>query len=175
MTFDMAEMFKGLTSEEIKAIYNSSSALQELYADVALFEGVLKTAPNSAEESRKKVEEFFNGFPEWASGLTAKALNGLMDDNRLGAVYSTGTDEEIDEFETRFNALMDNENAEEIASYLNKLDWTNEKDLIKAQYALQNQYGVSAEEAKDFTKAAKNATDASTKLTDVITEFDAFD
>jgi hypothetical protein len=98
-----------------------------------------------------------------------------MDDNRLGAVYSTGTDEEIDEFETRFNALMDNENAEEIASYLNKLDWTNEKDLIKAQYALQNQYGVSAEEAKGFTDAAKNATDASIKLTDVITEFDAFD
>lgn len=175
MTFDMAEMFKGLTSEEIKAIYNSSSALQELYADVALFEGVLKTAPNNVEESRKKVEEFFNGFPEWASGLTAKALSGLMDETRLGAVYSTGTDEEINEFETRFNALMDNENAEEIASYLNELDWTNEKDLIKAQYALQNQYGISAEEAKGFTEAAINATDATTELTDIITEFDAFD
>jgi hypothetical protein len=175
LTEEMVAIMGTVTEDEIRAIYAGSNILQDFFSNEQDAIDAILGASNNAEKSFNEMAEFFNQTQLDTSKLTSGAKEGLMDDNRLGAVYSTGTDEEINEFETRFNALMDNENAEEIASYLNKLDWTNEKDLIKAQYALQNQYGVSAEEAKYFTEAAINATDATTELTNIITEFDAFD
>ena len=66
---------------------------------------------------------------------------------------------------------MSSDKADEIASDLNKVDWTNQESLLKFQYKLVDVYGFSKEEAEGFTQSMIEANDATSNLTTTVDTF----
>jgi hypothetical protein len=107
------------------------------------------------------------------SGLSSGAQEGLADESRMGMVYSMGTEEEIAAFENALTTVLSGENAEEVASYLNTINWADSDALAKAQYVLMHSYNLSQEAAEDLVLSIGNATDAVSYSATIIDKFDA--
>ena len=146
------------------SIFEGSEEIQEAFGTVENFVESFALPASTASTAFSQSQEFFTEKGLNTPNLTAGAMIGLSSADRIGSVYAKGTDEEVSAFQAAFNNIMGLENAQEIASYMNTIDWSNQEALYRMQYVLQEQYGVSAEMAQGLANSIINANDAVSNL-----------
>jgi hypothetical protein len=112
---------------------------------LANWQKAIKDPRRNATGSFEQTSAFFEGKGIETAGLTSGALMGLDDESRLGRLYAIAAEDEITAFETAFNEILKDNDAEAIVGDLNKIDWTNQEQIIGFQYRLMETYGISEE------------------------------
>lgn len=175
LTKDQLEIVREIMHSEegaLEELYNSSEAIQKAFGSAENFVQTFGTATSNASQAFNQTAEFLKNTKLNTGGLSSGALIGLTNEKRLGSLYQKGSQEEINNFETAFNNIMDSPQAEKVAQYMNSIDWSNQDQLIKMQYELQDIYGVSSEDAKALAQSMIAANDATSSLSVTAKVFD---
>lgn len=185
LTEEQQKMFANLSEEELKEIYNSSDILKTAFADSAIFVEKIQKPVASAGDAFKQSAKTFNKISKTAAGqkltdslskLTGQQQFGLASEEKMGAVYSKGTADEIAAFEEAMAVAMSQENADKIAEFLSadNLDWSDQDQLMGAKRKLIEQYGLEEAAANNLVMSISDAVNAVSDLTvldDVFGEF----
>ena len=174
LTWKQLEFLNEITDEEIEAAYENSQVLQEAFGSLENFKDNITLPQANAIESFGKTETFFKDKGLNVSGLSSGALMGLAEDNRVKSVYQRGTEDEVAAFEDSFNKLMQYDNAEDIAAYMNTVDWGNIESLNRMRYVLEEQFGVVEDDAINMASAIEQATGAMSSSGALIDTFGGF-
>ena len=171
LTREMLTMLGQITDEELQAIFDSSPLFKAAFETVDNFKSKINTPQESAEKILNDATAFFDGKGLNIEGFTSGILATLSKDDKLGSLYSKGSESEIAAFEQAFNNLADQDNLADIVDFMGTIDWSNEESLLQMQYKLMEVYGVSEDEAKALTDSMIAANHAMSSLTFVVDEF----
>ena len=174
LTKEQLELLK-FSESELKTMFDQSDLLKEAFGSIENFKNTILNPIYNANTAFGQTDPFFSNKGLSTGGLSSGALLGLADEKRMGSLYQRGTTEEITLFQSSFNQIMDNyENAEEIAQYMNTINWDSQEDLQRMQYELHEQFGVGEEDARNLADSMILANNATSNLTTTIEVFGDF-
>ena len=178
LTKEQLTQLEGMDNKSLEEIYQNSEVLQKAFGSLTNFLGTYNTAIDKATYAFDQSDTFFedtaSGIQGSVAKLTSGASFGLSGKDKLGSLYTKGTEEEIATFEEAFNTVMSGDNAEEIAAEMNAIDWSNQEAILGLYYTLTEEMGVGEEEARNLTNAMIDANDATSGLTTTVEAFGDF-